>query len=170
MMPDFTKISTTPLRTDANGAVLPPVIASDRRLKEAEKAFSDVLSTLRKERCIRGEEAPLDELLNPLIEQEDLNSEFLRFADGDNGMQEIVEYFQKRNEDDDNKDEPQEPEFNFSKKDTMAAVDLLQKIVHHRPDLDVALPLGGYLHKFRAEMLREVEDAKVQTNLMSFFK
>ncbi|KAJ7891730.1 hypothetical protein B0H14DRAFT_3428505 [Mycena olivaceomarginata] len=78
---DFTKNLDRPLAHNrCLGAVLPPVHSSDRRLKEAEKAFSDVLSTLRKERYIRGEEAPLDELFNPLIEQEDLDSEFLRFC------------------------------------------------------------------------------------------
>lgn len=46
----------------------------------------------------------------------------------------------------------------------MAAVDLLQKIVQHRPDLDEALPLGGFLHKFRAP------EGKIQREITSFFK
>ena len=52
----------------------------------------------------------------------------------------------------------------------MAAVDLLQKIMQHHPDLDIALPLGGYLHKFRAAMVREVETGKIQTEITSFFQ
>ncbi|KAJ6467030.1 hypothetical protein DFH09DRAFT_1112108 [Mycena vulgaris] len=51
----------------------------------------------------------------------------------------------------------------------MAAVDFLQKTVQHRPDLDEALPLGGYLHRFRASMVHEVEEAKVQRDITSFF-
>jgi hypothetical protein len=170
LMPDFSKVSQSSLRTDATGAPLPSPIASDRWLKEAENAFSDVLLRLRKERCIRGDEASLDDLLNPLIEQEDLDSEFLRFADGDVGVDQILDYIRKQDEDSDDDEEAPEPEFNFSKKDAMAAVDLIQKIVRHRPDLEVALPLGGYLHKFRVAMGQEVEDAKVQTNITSFFK
>ncbi|KAJ6471411.1 hypothetical protein C8R45DRAFT_1104380 [Mycena sanguinolenta] len=170
MMPDFTvKVVATSLRMDADGVVLPPVIASDRRLREAEKVFSDVLSTLRKERYIRGDEVSLDELLDPQMEREDLDSEFLRFADGDEGTQEIIEYLKKQNEEEDDEEEPQEPEFTFSNKDALAAVDFLRKIVRHRPDLEVALPLEGYLHKFRAEMVQEVENAKVQANITSFF-
>ncbi|KAJ7823004.1 hypothetical protein B0H13DRAFT_2446610 [Mycena leptocephala] len=92
------------------------------------------------------------------------------FADGDAGVDQILDYIRKQDEDSDDDKEAPEPEFNFSKKDAMAAVDLIQKIVRHRPDLEVALPLGGYLHKCRAAMGQEVEDAKVQTNIMSFFK
>ncbi|KAJ7877070.1 hypothetical protein B0H14DRAFT_3785190 [Mycena olivaceomarginata] len=72
LMPDFTKDSASP-------PTLPNPIANDRRLKEAESAFADVLQTLRRDRCLRGEEATIDELLDPQIEQEDFDSEFLRF-------------------------------------------------------------------------------------------
>jgi hypothetical protein len=70
LMPDFTKNSTA-------ASSLPAPIANDQQLKEAESAFADALQTLRKERCLRGEEASIDELLNLQIEQEDLDSEFL---------------------------------------------------------------------------------------------
>jgi hypothetical protein len=105
-----------------------------------------------------------------LIEQEDLDSEFLRFADEDVGEHQILEYLRNEaNEGEDDEEEPPEPEFNFNKKDAMAAVDLLQKVVQHRPDLEVALPLGSYLHKFRAAMVQEAEETKVQTSITSFF-
>ncbi|KAJ6547919.1 hypothetical protein DFH09DRAFT_1087388 [Mycena vulgaris] len=89
-----------------------------------------------------------------------------RFADGDDGTKEIVGYIRRQEEESDEA----EPEFKYNKKEVMAAVDFLQKIVQHRPDLDEALPLGGYLHKFRASMVHEVEEAKVQRDITSFFK
>ncbi|KAJ6596256.1 hypothetical protein DFH09DRAFT_1072305 [Mycena vulgaris] len=76
----------------------------------------------------------------------------------------------RQEEESDDEEEPAEPEFKYNKKEAMAAVDFLQKIVQHRPDLDEALPLGGYLHKFRASMVHEVEEAKVQRDITSFFK
>ncbi|KAJ7815315.1 hypothetical protein B0H14DRAFT_2603514 [Mycena olivaceomarginata] len=95
---------------------LPTPIANDRRLKDAESAFSDALQTLRKERCLRGEEASIDELLNPQIEQEDLDSEFLRFAEGDEGTREILEYLKRRDNEEEDEEDSQEPEFKFSKR------------------------------------------------------
>ncbi|KAJ7839969.1 hypothetical protein B0H14DRAFT_2587716 [Mycena olivaceomarginata] len=50
-----------------------------------------------------------------------------------------------------------EPEFMFKPKDAMAAAELLREIVQHRPDLDVALPLGRCLRDFQAAMVQEVE-------------
>ncbi|KAF8205728.1 hypothetical protein K438DRAFT_1447001, partial [Mycena galopus ATCC 62051] len=76
LMPDFTKDSTAT-------SSLPTPIANDRQLKEAESAFADALQTLRRERCLCGEDASIEELLNPQIEQEDLDSVFLQFAEGD---------------------------------------------------------------------------------------
>ncbi|KAJ7724526.1 hypothetical protein B0H16DRAFT_1736716 [Mycena metata] len=72
--------------------------------------------------------------------------------------------------DDHGDEEPEEPEFKYSKKDAMAAVDLLQKIVQHHPDLDEVLPFGGLLHKFWASIIRETEEGKVQGEITSFFK
>ncbi|KAJ7881559.1 hypothetical protein B0H14DRAFT_3433923 [Mycena olivaceomarginata] len=129
---------------------------------------------MRKERCLRGEEVPLDELLDPLMEQEDLDSEFLRFTDGDDGTSsttEIIEHIRRAAEDDtDDEDEPEEPEFMFKLKDAMAAAELLREIVQHQPDLDVALPLGRCLRDFQAAMVQEVEVKKTQSNITSFFK
>ncbi|KAF8146443.1 hypothetical protein K438DRAFT_1780943 [Mycena galopus ATCC 62051] len=71
LMPDFFKLSIS-------GTSLPSPIARDRHLKEAEK--------------IPGDEASINELLNSLIEREDFDSEFLRFADGDAGEREILEF------------------------------------------------------------------------------
>lgn len=60
----------------------------------------------------------------------------------------------------DSDEELEEPEFKYSKKDAMAAVDLLQKIVQHRPDLDDVLSLGGFLHEFWPSMIRETEEGR----------
>ncbi|KAJ7807394.1 hypothetical protein B0H14DRAFT_2609697 [Mycena olivaceomarginata] len=163
LMPDFTKDSTA-------ASSLPTPIANDRRLKDAESTFSDALQTLRKERCLRGEEASIDELLDPQIEQEDLDSEFLRFAEGDEGTREILGYLKQRDNEEEDEEDSQEPEFKFSKKEALDAVAFVQKIVHHRPDLDVALPLAGHLNKFRSALAQEVEEAKVQTSITSFLK
>ncbi|KAJ6560798.1 hypothetical protein DFH09DRAFT_1083270 [Mycena vulgaris] len=61
-------------------------------------------------------------------------------------------------------------EFKFSKKEALDAVTFLQKIAHHGPDLDVALPLAGHLNKFRSALAQEIEEAKVQTSITSFLK
>ncbi|KAJ7435991.1 hypothetical protein B0H11DRAFT_1937097 [Mycena galericulata] len=163
LMPDFTKDLT------AAASSLPAPIANDRRLKEAEGAFADAVQKLRNERCLRGEEASIDELLNPQIEQEDLDSEFLRFVEDDEGTREILEYL-KRCDSEEEEEDPQEPEFKFSKNEALNAVAFLQKVAHHRPDLDVALPLAGHLNKFRSALMQEVEESKVQTSITSFFK
>ncbi|KAK7025912.1 hypothetical protein R3P38DRAFT_2529773, partial [Favolaschia claudopus] len=134
LMPDFSKLSIPTSNS------LPPVIAKDHHLKEAEKAFSDTLEKLRNERCIR-ETVSLDELLDPLIEREDSDSEFLRFSDGDAGICEIVALVRKRADENEEEEEvePEEPEFHFTNKDALDAVDLLQKITRNRPDLEGAL-------------------------------
>ncbi|KAF8195291.1 hypothetical protein K438DRAFT_1760947 [Mycena galopus ATCC 62051] len=75
---------------------LPAPIANDRQLKEAESAFANAIQTLCKQRCLRGEDASMNELLNPQIEQEDLDSVFLRFAEGDDGTCEILAVTTKR--------------------------------------------------------------------------
>ncbi|KAJ7813882.1 Mycolic acid cyclopropane synthetase-domain-containing protein [Mycena olivaceomarginata] len=164
LMPDFTTVAPS---------TLPSRIVRDRHLKEAENALADLIQHMRKERCLRGEEVPLDELLDPLMEQEDLDSEFLRFTDGDDGTSsttEIIEHIRRAAEDDtDDEDEPEEPEFMFKPKDAMAAAELLREIVQHRPDLDVALPLGRCLRDFQAAMVQEVEVKKTQSNITSFF-
>ncbi|KAJ7876366.1 hypothetical protein B0H14DRAFT_3543816 [Mycena olivaceomarginata] len=142
----------------------------ERQLKEAESTFADVLQTLRRDRCLRGEEATIDELLDPQIEQEDFDSEFLRFAEGEEGTREILEYLKLRDEDEQDEEDLQEPEFQFSKQEALNAVAFLPNIAHHRPDLDVALPLVGQLGKFRSALAQEMEEGKVQTTITSFFK
>ncbi|KAK7055223.1 hypothetical protein R3P38DRAFT_2760466 [Favolaschia claudopus] len=66
--------------------------------------------------------------------------------------------------------EPEEPEFHFTNKDTLDAVDLLQKITRNRPDLEGALSLNALLPSFRSSMILDSEAAKVQTTLDSFLK
>jgi hypothetical protein len=54
---------------------------------------------LLEHRCIRGEAAPTDELLDPPIGQ-DTDSEPLRFAEGDAGTRQILEYLREQTDDD----------------------------------------------------------------------
>ncbi|KAJ7900706.1 hypothetical protein B0H14DRAFT_2556159 [Mycena olivaceomarginata] len=165
LMPDFSAISST----------LPSPIASDRHLKEVESALTEVLQRMREQNCLRGEAVSLDELLDPEIEQEDQDSEFLHFgdqADGTTSTKEIIELIKRGEAQDDvEEEEPaEESEFKFKSKDAMAAAELLQQIVQHRPDLEMALPLGRALREFRAAMAQEGEESKVQTSITSFFK
>ncbi|KAJ7861549.1 hypothetical protein B0H14DRAFT_3616970 [Mycena olivaceomarginata] len=95
LMPDFTKDSASP-------PTLPNPIANDRRLKEVESAFADRPLPPR-----RG--ATIDELLDPQIVQEDFDSEFLRFAEGEEGTREILEYLKLRDEDEQDEEDLQEP-------------------------------------------------------------
>ncbi|KAF8212652.1 hypothetical protein K438DRAFT_1751092 [Mycena galopus ATCC 62051] len=64
------------------------------------------------------------------------------FAEGDDGAREILAYLNGRNDEEEDEEDSEEPEFKFSKKEALDAVAFLQKIAHHRPDLDVALPLA----------------------------
>ncbi|KAF8146374.1 hypothetical protein K438DRAFT_1780996 [Mycena galopus ATCC 62051] len=77
------------IRAQDKNPPLPSAIANDPQLKEAESAFADALQTLRKECCLRGDDASIDELLDPQIEQEDSDLVFLRFAEGEEGTCEI---------------------------------------------------------------------------------
>ncbi|KAJ7871999.1 hypothetical protein B0H14DRAFT_2570510 [Mycena olivaceomarginata] len=95
---------------------------------------------------------------------------FLRFADGEEGTPEIPEYLKLRDEDEQDEEDLQEPEFQFSKPEALNAEDFLQNIAHHRPDLDVALPLVGQLGKFCSALAQEMEEGKVRTTITSFFK
>ena len=52
----------------------------------------------------------------------------------------------------------------------MDAVAFLQRIVHHWPDLDVALPLAGHLNRLHSALAQEVEEVKIQTSITSFLK
>ncbi|KAJ7935028.1 hypothetical protein B0H13DRAFT_1854733 [Mycena leptocephala] len=61
-------------------------------------------------------------------------------------------------DDDEDEEDPEESEFKFSKKEAME-VDYLE----------MALPLGGYLHKFQTAMAQEVEESKIQTDITLFF-
>ncbi|KAJ7789686.1 hypothetical protein B0H14DRAFT_2626986 [Mycena olivaceomarginata] len=164
LMPDFSPISS----------VISSPIASDRHLREAESALTEVLQQMREHHCLRGDVISLDELLDPVIEQEDQDSEFLHFgdqADGTTPTKEIVELIKQGEleEEDPEEEDPEESEFKFKSKDAMAAAELLQQIVQHRPDLDMALPLGRFLREFRAAMAQEGEESKIQTNITSFF-
>ncbi|KAJ7160665.1 hypothetical protein C8R43DRAFT_947873 [Mycena crocata] len=86
------------------------------------------------------------------------------------GTKEILEYLQHCDNEDDEEEEPEEPGLTFSKKEAIAAAQFLQKVAHYRPDLEAALPLAGCLYKFCSALAQEVEEAKVQTNITSFFK
>jgi hypothetical protein len=83
---------------------------------------------------------------------------------------EILEYFKRHDNEEEDEEDPQEPEFKFSKKGALDTVAFLQKIAHHRPDLDVALPPAGHVNKFRSALAQEVEEAKVQISITSFLK
>lgn len=55
------------------------VVSSQRAacssLDEAEKDFLEVLNALKGRNCIKGDIPSIDDLLNPAIEQEDVDSE-----------------------------------------------------------------------------------------------
>ncbi|KAJ7801464.1 hypothetical protein B0H14DRAFT_3155485 [Mycena olivaceomarginata] len=84
-------------------------------------------------------------------------------SDGTTSTKEIVELIKQGEleEEDPEEEDPEESEFKFKSKDAMAAAELLQQIVQHRPDLDMALPLGRFLREFRAAMAQEGEESKI---------
>ncbi|KAJ7879771.1 hypothetical protein B0H14DRAFT_3434872 [Mycena olivaceomarginata] len=86
--------------------------------------------------------------MHSLIEQGDFDSEFLHFADGEEGTPEIPEYLKLRDEDEQDEEDLEEPEFQFSKHEALNAVAFLQNIAHHRPDLDVSLPVRTTITSF----------------------
>ncbi|KAJ7882018.1 hypothetical protein B0H14DRAFT_2565543 [Mycena olivaceomarginata] len=107
----------------------------------------------------------------PMAEHEDLDAQYLRFSDGKDGVAEILEYMKTSGADGDEgeKEEPAEVEFDFDKKEVLAAAELLERVLHFRPDFDAALPSGGQLRKFRGELKQEIEESKVQTQILLFF-
>ncbi|KAJ7717797.1 hypothetical protein B0H16DRAFT_1798812 [Mycena metata] len=168
LMPNFSQPTTPPA-----DSTLPAQFAHDRHLKEAEMGLTEVLKEMRNVHCIRGEESSLDELLDPLLEQEDLDSQYLRFADAKEGEREILKIVQSGEdvgEEADDEPEAEEPEFEFSKKDALAAAELLAKVMRSRPDFEVALALGNNLREFRTVLKQEMEESKVQTDISSFFQ
>jgi hypothetical protein len=60
-------------------------------------------------------------------------------------------------------------EFDFDKKEVLAAAELLERVLRFRPDFDAALPLGYQLRKFRGELKQEIKESKVQTQRLSLF-
>ncbi|KAJ7817919.1 hypothetical protein B0H14DRAFT_3474215 [Mycena olivaceomarginata] len=107
----------------------------------------------------------------PMAEHEDLDAQYLRFSDGKDGVAEILEYMKTSGADGDEgeKEEPAEVEFDFDKKEVLAAAELLERVLHFQPDLDAALPSGGQLRKFRGELKQEIKESKVQTQILLFF-
>jgi hypothetical protein len=107
----------------------------------------------------------------PTAEREDLDAQYLRFSDGKEGIAEILEYMKTSGADGDEgeEEEPAEVEFDFDKKKVLAAAELLERVLRFRPDFDAALPLGYQLHKFHGELKQEIEESKVQTQILLFF-
>ncbi|KAJ7842437.1 hypothetical protein B0H14DRAFT_2586305 [Mycena olivaceomarginata] len=99
-----------------------------------------------------------------------VDAQYLRFSDGKDGVTEILEYM-KAGEADGDEGEEEEPamEFDFNKKEILAAAELLERALRFRPDFEAALPLGNQLRKFRGELKQEIEENKVQTQISSFF-
>ncbi|KAJ7822747.1 hypothetical protein B0H14DRAFT_2598319 [Mycena olivaceomarginata] len=161
MPADFSPVSGSP--------GVPAPFANNRFLKEAERELSEVLVQMKDRRCVRGE-IPSHELLDPMAEREDLDAQYLRFSDGKDGVTEILEYM-KAGEADGDEGEEEEPamEFDFNKKEILAAAELLERALRFRPDFEAALPLGNQLRKFRGELKQEIEENKVQTQMSSFF-
>ncbi|KAJ7753466.1 hypothetical protein B0H16DRAFT_1459365 [Mycena metata] len=98
-----------------------------------------------------------------------IDTQYLRFADGKEGEHEILKMVQiDGTEDEADEEEPEEPQFEFNKKDALAAAELLEKVMRQRPDFEMALPLGGRLCEFRTALRQEMEESKVQTDISSF--
>ncbi|KAF8146815.1 hypothetical protein K438DRAFT_2091829 [Mycena galopus ATCC 62051] len=166
------ELAVRALLPDFGSTSLPSRIARDPHLREAEQNFAETLKKMRKERCLRGDEPTLDDLLDPVLEREDLDSQFLRFSDGKEGVTEILEHMKAGQEDDEAEDEePEEPEQEdvFSKKEALVAAEYLEKVLRARPDFEMSMPLGSQLRQFRAAMKQEMEVTKVQTTIGSFF-
>ncbi|KAJ7765133.1 hypothetical protein B0H14DRAFT_2633412 [Mycena olivaceomarginata] len=143
LMPaDFSSVSGSP--------GVPAPFANDRFLKEAKRELS--------------------ELLDPMAEREDLDAQYLCFSDGKDGVTEILEYVEAGEADGDEGEE-EEPamEFDFDKKEVLAAAELLERVLRFRPDFEAALPLGNQLRKFRGKLKQEIEENKVQTQISSVF-
>ncbi|KAJ7668968.1 hypothetical protein B0H14DRAFT_2657928 [Mycena olivaceomarginata] len=86
----------------------------------------------------------------PMAEHEDLDAQYLRFPDGEEGVAEILEYMKTSGADgdEDEEEEPAEVEFDFDKKEVLAAAELLER-----------------LRKFCGELKQEIKESKVQTQI-----
>ncbi|CAK5273887.1 unnamed protein product [Mycena citricolor] len=142
----------------------------DRHMRKAEEALSETLKDMSKCHCIRGPAPSLDNILNPLIEQQDPGTAILGFSDGDNTT-EVLEHMENLDKEElEAVKEENEPEFEFDRKEAMAAAELLERIARNRPDLDSRLTLGTQLRSLRLALSKEVEDGKKQTEISQYFK
>jgi hypothetical protein len=106
-----------------------------------------------------------------MAEREDLDAQYLCLPDGKEGAAEILEYMKTSGADGDEGEEEEsaEVEFDLDKKEVLAVAELLERVSRFRPDFDAALPLGDQLRKFHSELKQEIEESKVQTQILSFF-
>ncbi|KAJ7858708.1 hypothetical protein B0H14DRAFT_2577676 [Mycena olivaceomarginata] len=83
----------------------------------------------------------------PMAEHEDLDAQYLCFSDGKEGIAEILEYMKTSGADGDEgeEEEPAEVEFDFDKKEVLAAAELLERVLRFQPDFNAAFPLGDQL-------------------------
>ncbi|KAJ8077856.1 hypothetical protein PM082_002297 [Marasmius tenuissimus] len=116
----------------------------------------------------------LDEIVNPVVEQEDEDSEAVdNFANGEKGLREIRDYVVNKGKEDtseaDSNGEDDEPPFEMDRAKVLEVAQYLQTVCQNRGDLDTVFDLSRTLLRFRGEIRREVEASEKQASIDSFF-
>ena len=132
--------------------------------------------------CLRGD-ATLEEVLNPLIEQEDADSEEITFQDGEAGVAEIVSLVKRReaiskgelviekdeesDDDDDDEEEPSRPE--LTNAEIIELCEKLEFACLDKPDLSCNIELAHNLRVFRAHARKDQFQNAKQTSIDTYF-
>ncbi|KAK0215530.1 hypothetical protein IW262DRAFT_1299790 [Armillaria fumosa] len=122
--------------------------ASCSSLKDAENECLEAVKALKSHHCIKGDLISLDDLLDPLAEQEDADLEELNnFADGDKGLHQMIDYVRKQldvekagDEEEEEEAEPEVYSIDFGK--ALLAAALLEEICANHGDLDSSFELS----------------------------
>ena len=120
---EMAKKAVTSLMPSFDGPVMVEEVSME--LQQAEKDLLESVHTLKDRNHIRGEIPSLDDILDPAIEREDADSEETdNFADGEKGLEQIVNYVQKKQsgETEEKEEEEEEPQFKLDWKEALATV------------------------------------------------
>ncbi|KAK7453254.1 hypothetical protein VKT23_011930 [Stygiomarasmius scandens] len=150
--------------------VIPPpvlsVLCAD--LKKAKGDFMACVWELHDCKCIMGDMPPIEDLLDPPEEQEDVDSkEMDHWSEGDKGYveQRWDATGQMRLADVDEEEEEEPYKVNYSK--VLEATRFLSEVCTNHGDFDNSFDLGKYLQRFTEKLIREQEDSKQQVNIDS---
>lgn len=154
--------------------VVPSVLQS-AQLSSAEDDLMATVKELKNRCCFRGPVPPIDQLVDPLSERQENESNEDLFADGDEGLAAIVSHVRHQQavargdviEIDSDSEEEDEP--GLSLKEVVQYAEQLERVAVHSPDFKGNMELAQRLRQFRGHSQRELNKGAKQTSLESYF-